>query len=201
MIGKDKKQFAPACDRNQTYIDKVLSRALHEQATVLEISSGTGQHASYFASRHPGWIWQPADLPEQHASIRAWKAECGAVNVLDPIKLDLVNSDWSVDGVDAVVCINTIHIVSWPMVETLFHGVGHVLTAGGVFYVYGPYRYHDQPLAPSNEQFDHWLRARDPQSGIRDFEAVDAIAQHAGLLLEGDEAMPANNRSIWWRKT
>ncbi len=99
-----------------------------------------------------------------------------------------------------VICINAIHIVSWQAVENLFAGVGRVLDDGGLFYVYGPYRYADRPLESSNEQFDRWLKARDSASGVRDFEAVNELAGNAVLMLEGDVAMPANNRSIWWRK-
>jgi hypothetical protein len=98
------------------------------------------------------------------------------------------------------VCINTVHIVAWPGVENLFAGAGRVLAPGGVLYVYGAYRYASRPLEPSNEEFDRWLRARDPAAGVRDFEAVDALAVKAGLVLGGDRAVPVNNRSIWWRK-
>jgi cyclopropane fatty-acyl-phospholipid synthase-like methyltransferase len=194
------KQFSPSCVRNQAPILAVLQAVLPATGTVLEIGSGTGQHAVYFASRLPRLIWQPTDLPENFPSIRAWAAEAGLPNLPDPIELDLLAPDRAQPPTQAVVCINTIHIVAWSCVENLFGYVGRVLPAGGVFYVYGPYRYADRPLEPSNEAFDRWLKARDAASGVRDFAAVDALARQNSLLLAGDQAMPANNRSIWWIK-
>ena len=128
-------------------------------------------------------------------------AEAGLSNLREPLELDLFSDRWPVTSVAAVVCINTIHIVAWAAVEKLFAGAGKVLAPGGVLYAYGPYRYADRSLEPSNEDFDKWLKDRDPVSGVRDFEAVDALARQNGLALAGDRAMPANNRSIWWRKT
>jgi len=194
------KQFAPACERNRDYILAVLQKILTGARSVLEIGSGTGQHAAYFAPRLPHLRWQPTDLGSNLDSIRAWREESGAPNLLAPRELDLSRSPWPVERVDAVVCINTIHIVAWPRVEALFAGAARVLPPGGVLYAYGPYRYADRPLEPSNREFDRWLKSRDPASGIRDFEAVDALARDNGLHLAGDEAMPANNRSLWWEK-
>ena len=128
-------------------------------------------------------------------------AEAGLSNLREPLELDLFADRWPVTSAAAVVCINTIHIVAWAAVGKLFAGVGKTLVSGGVLYAYGPYRYADRPLEPSNEDFDKWLKARDPVSGVRDFEAVNALARQNGLALVGDRAMPANNRSIWWRKT
>ncbi len=194
------KQFAPACERNRDPILSVLSEIITGEGLVLEIGSGSGQHAAYFAEMFPYAQWQPTDLDENHASIRAWTEESDVDNVLSPLVLDLNEADWPVLHANVVVCINTIHIVSWPLVEKLFNGVGQALSADGIFYVYGPYRYANRPLEPSNEDFDRWLKERDPESGVRDFEAVNDLAAVAGLSLVEDREMPANNRSIWWVK-
>ncbi len=194
------KQSSPSCERNKDPILAVLKEVLPRSGLVLEIGSGTGQHAAYFASHLPQLIWQPTDLSSNFPSIRVWTAAAGLSNLREPLELDLFSDRWLVTLAVAVVCINTIHIVAWPAVEKLFAGAGKLLTPGGVLYAYGPYRYADRPLEPSNEDFDKWLKARDPVSGVRDFEAVDALARQNGLALAGDRAMPANNRSIWWRK-
>jgi len=196
------KKFAPACERNQPYILDVLRRVFDEPGDVLEVGSGTGQHAAYFAAGLPHLRWQPTDLPENLASIEAYRREARCANLLAPRALDLARAetaDWS--PVRYVVCINAIHIVDWSLVESLFRLAGSCLAGGGVVYCYGPFRYADRPLEPSNEQFDQALRGRDPRSGIRLFDDVDRLAAAQGLRHEGDEAMPANNRSIWWRKT
>jgi len=194
------KQYAPACERNQDAILAVLQEILPAAGTVLEIGSGSGQHAVYFAARLPQLAWQPTDLCENFASIHAWMEEAALPNLRAPLELDLYADRWPLTSAAAVVCINTVHIVAWRGVENLFAGAGRVLAPGGVMAVYGPYRYADRPLEPSNESFDQWLKARDPVSGIRDFEAVNALAGRNGLALAGDRAMPANNRTIWWVK-
>lgn len=178
----------------------MLREVLPESGVVLEVGSGTGQHAAYFAPRLPQVVWQPSDLSPSHASIRAWAAEANVPNLRAPLVLDLLADSWPIDRADAVVCINTVHIVGWAGVVNLFAGAGRVLAPGGVMYVYGAYRYATRPLEPSNEEFDRWLKARDPESGVRDFETVNALAQRNGLVLVEDRAMPGNNRSIWWRK-
>ena len=194
------KQFAPACERNKEAILAVLREVLPSTGTVLEIGSGTGQHAAYFASHLPHLVWQPTDLLENLPSIRAWRDEAAVTNLREPVELDVASRCWPVKHADAVVCINTIHIVAWESVVNLLAGVGRLLVAGGVFYVYGAYRYADRSLEPSNVEFDRWLKARNPHSGIRDFEAVNRLAHEAGLSFCGDRAMSANNRSIWWTK-
>lgn len=194
------KQYAEACERNKVPILEVLREFLTKPGLVLEIGSGTGQHAAYFAGHLPHVHWQPTDLTENHASIHAWVTEAGLPNLSSPLTLDLFADEWPVASAQAVVCINTIHIVAWPAVERLFDGVARTLDAGGIFYVYGPYRDRQRALEPSNEQFDRWLKVRDPGSGIREFEAVNELAFASGLQLVGDRSMPANNRSIWWVK-
>jgi SAM-dependent methyltransferase len=194
------KQFAPACERNQDAILAVLREILPSAGTVLEVGSGTGQHAAYFAARLLHLDWQPTDLRENFASIRAWAEAAALPNLRAPLELDVCAGHWPVTSAAAAVCINTVHIVAWQCVENLFADAGRVLAPGGVMVVYGPYRYASRPLEPSNESFDQWLKTRDPVSGIRDFEAVNALAARNGLVLAGDRAMPANNRTIWWVK-
>ncbi len=194
------KQISPSCERNKELILSVLREVLPDSGLVLEIGSGTGQHAAYFAPRLSPLIWQPSDLAANHASIRAWSAEATASNLCEPLALDLLGESWPLARADAIVCINIVHIVAWAGVVNLFAGAGRLLPMGGVLYVYGAYRYAARPLEPSNEEFDRWLKARDPVSGVRGFEAVNALAEQNGLTLAGDRAMPGNNRSIWWKK-
>ncbi|MDX5152518.1 MAG: DUF938 domain-containing protein [Acidiferrobacterales bacterium] len=198
------KPFAPSAERNREPLRDILKNVLTGSGLLLEIGSGTGQHAAYMAKDFPAYQWQPTDLPEKLDSINDWAADSGADNILPALALDLAtdpnSADWPVKEADAIVCINTIHIVAWPLVVNLFRGVGKVIKRGGVMFVYGPYEYSDQPLEPSNLEFDEWLKLRDPNSGIRKFDDVNRLAEEAGLMLEMDQAMPANNRSIWWRK-
>ena len=196
------QQFPPSCERNKDFILPVLKEVLPGSGTLLEVGSGTGQHAAYFATHLPHLVWQATELSENFRSIRAWAAEAGLHNLPAPLELDLLASAdrWPIVSAAAMVCINTLHIVAWKGVENFFAGAGRVLSPGGVLVVYGAYRYATRPLEPSNENFDQWLKARDPVSGVRDFEAVNALAQRNGLVLAGDRAMPGNNRSIWWIK-
>ncbi|MDH5737316.1 MAG: class I SAM-dependent methyltransferase [Gammaproteobacteria bacterium] len=194
------KRFAPACDRNRAPILSVLQDCLPPSGHLLEISSGTGQHAAAFSSVFPGLQWQPTDLKENLASIFAWREDVQCGNMAEPFELDLAEYQWPLKRYDAMVCINAIHIVPWALVERLFEGAGLTLKPGGCFFVYGPYEYEDRPLEPSNRQFDEWLKARDGESGIRRFEAVNQLALEHGLVLTEDRSMPANNRAIWWTK-
>lgn len=194
------KRFAPACERNQAYILDVLSGIFTGSGEVLEVGSGTGQHAVYFSARLPHLTWQPTEVPGNLASIEAYRRETEPPNLMPPEPLDLENIAAWQRSVRYLVCINTIHIVGWPLVESLFELAGRTLEDGGILYCYGPFRYADRPLEPSNEQFDRTLRTRDSRSGIRLFEDVDRLAVANDLHHQGDEAMPANNRSIWWRK-
>jgi len=194
------KQSSPSCERNKEPILAVLREILSVPGLVLEIGSGSGQHAVHFARGLPHVEWQPTDVTDNLPGISAWCDEAGLANLREPLALDLFSDRWPVAVAQAVVCINTIHIVSWEAVERLFAGAGRLLSPGGVMYVYGPYRYADRPLEPSNEEFDRWLKARDSASGVRLFENVNRLAGQNGLILAGDRAMPANNRSIWWIK-
>ncbi len=194
------KQHSPSCERNKEPILAVLREIFTAPGLVLEIGSGSGQHAAYFARGLPHVTWQPTDTAENLPSISAWRTEASLSNLREPLALDLLVDDWPVKKAQALVCINTIHIVAWEAAQKLFIGAGRLLSPGGILYVYGPYRYANRPLEPSNEDFDRWLKARDPVSGIRLFEDVNRLAEQSGFVLSGDRAMPANNRSVWWQK-
>ncbi len=194
------KQSSPSCERNKEPILALLHEIFIGPGLILEIGSGSGQHAVYFARGLPQRQWQPTDVAGCLPSIRSWREEASLINLREPLAFDLFDDTWPVTQAQAMVCINTIHIVAWKAVEKLFAGAGRVLVPGGLFYVYGPYRYADRPLEPSNEEFDRWLKARDAESGVRLFEDVNRLAEKNGLSLAGDRAMPANNRSIWWCK-
>ena len=194
------KPCVESCERNRAPILEVLRIELAGKSRLLEIGSGTGQHAVYFAPEFPGLVWQTSDVIEAHADIRAWLDEAALANVLPPLALDVCKSDWPAGPYDAAFSSNTAHWMSWSEVECLFSGVGRVLQAGGVFCLYGPFNYRGNYTSESNARFDRWLKARDPSSGIRDFEAVNELAREAGMTLEKDYAMPANNRTLVWSR-
>lgn len=197
------KEYAPACDRNSQVILERLQQILARSRLVLEIGSGTGQHAVFFAKGLPHLQWQPTDKGAL-TSINAWRQEAQLENLLPPLPVDLLSLHqehlFALPEVDAIVCINTVHIMDWQGTNNIFELAGQKLPAGGVIYLYGPYRYSDRPLEQSNEKFDLWLKERDPLSGIRDFDAVNRLAELAGFNLQEDLPMPANNRSICWQK-
>ncbi|MGE5321049.1 MAG: DUF938 domain-containing protein [Hyphomicrobiaceae bacterium] len=195
------KPFSDSCVQNREPILAVLRKVFADRSQVLEIGSGTGQHAVYFAAELPHLRWQTADVPEHHAGIQLWLAEAKLTNVLPPLALDVNDTAWRSHRYDAVFSANTLHIMSWPEVEEFFAGVGEVLQAGGILAVYGPFNYGGRYTSESNARFDAWLKARDPASGVRDFEAVDALARARRLILQDDIAMPANNRMLVWRMT
>lgn len=193
------KSFSPACERNRQPILDVLKEVFVTPGVLLEIGSGSGQHAAYFSRQLKHILWQPSDLQENLASISAYRKETDNLNFLAPVILDLHDIDSIKCRYDYMVCINTIHIVSWPLVKNLFTLAGCRLKQGGYFFAYGPYKYSDRELEPSNQQFDAWLKQRDPESGIRSFEDVDRLAHQNQLIYQGDVSMPSNNRSIWWQ--
>ena len=195
------KPFSESCVQNREPILAVLREIFADCRQVLEIGSGTGQHAVYFGAALPHLVWQSADVPLHHAGIRAWLDEAALPNVRPPIALDVSQPGWRSGRYDAVFSANTLHIMGWPEVEAFFEGVGEVLEAGGVLAVYGPFNANGAYTSESNARFDAWLKARDPASGVRDFEAVDALARAQGLVLQQDIAMPANNRTLVWRRT
>ncbi len=194
------RPFSEACEQNKAVILDVLRAELPATGAVLEIGSGTGQHAVYFAGALPALRWIASDVPAHHAGIRAWMDACARENLEGPLALDVRQPHWPVREVAAVFSANTAHIMDWPAVQAMVAGVGRILPAGGVFCLYGPFNYGGAYTSQSNAQFDAWLRARDPASGVRDFEAVDALAREAGLGLRADHAMPANNRTLVWRR-
>jgi cyclopropane fatty-acyl-phospholipid synthase-like methyltransferase len=194
------KQYSEACEQNRSPILNILKDEFSEAHQVLEIGSGTGQHAFYFSSHLPHLQWQPSDLEESHASIRAWLTEAGSENVSPPLLLDVCGDDWPATRYDGVFSANTTHIMSWPAVEHMFTGIGKLLEAGGRFCLYGPFNYGNRYTSYSNQQFDLWLKNRDTMSGLRNFEDLDELAGNQGMSLRADHEMPVNNRLLVWEK-
>lgn len=195
------KPYSEACERNRDPIFAVLEPLLVARRALLEIGSGTGQHAVYFAARLPHLIWHTSDREENHPGIQLWLDEAKLVNVRPPLTLDVTQAAWPALAVDAVYSANTAHIMHWPEVEAMFAGVGVLLAGGGVFAQYGPFNYRGSYTSESNARFDERLKALDPLSGIRDFEALARLAAAAGMRLREDVAMPANNRILIWEKS
>jgi hypothetical protein len=194
------KRFAPATDRNRDPIAAVLREVLPERGTLLEIASGSGEHAVYFAGQFPAIRWQPTDPdPTALASIEAWRDESGLANLLSPLRLDASAETWPVTSADAILCVNMVHISPWAATEGLMRGAGRLLTDGAPLLLYGPYRRAGVPTAASNAAFDESLRSRNPEWGLRDLEAVEAEAARRGLRLERAIEMPANNLTIVFR--
>ncbi|CAH2798230.1 MAG: SAM-dependent methyltransferase [uncultured Paraburkholderia sp.] len=195
------RQRSPSAERNREPILAVLRAVLPATGRVLEIASGTGQHAICFAGALPGLDWQPSDADEAaRESIAAWIAHDAPPNVRAPLALDVHEADWGVGTLDAVVCINMIHIAPWSAAESLVGGASRHLRDGGVLYLYGPFRRGGAHTAPSNAAFDDQLRSRDPAWGVRDMEEVVALAASAGFVSDEPVAMPANNFSLVFRK-
>lgn len=193
------KPTSPACERNRDPILAVLRRHFAGRTHVLEIGSGTGQHAAYFAAALPALRWQASDRAQHLPGIRAWLDEAALPNTPPPLALD-VEGAWPARRYDAAFSANTLHIMGWPQVVRMFAGLDRVLHAEATLAVYGPFNYGGACTSASNRDFDAWLRARDPDSAIRDFEAVDALARGIGLRLAEDAAMPANNRCLVWTR-
>jgi SAM-dependent methyltransferase len=192
--------FSEACERNKGPILEALRDAFADRRRVLEIGAGTGQHAVHFAQQLPALHWQPTDRAEYLGDLaRRIEAE-GTGNLGRPMELDVLHEPWPALSADAIYSANTLHIMSWPAVEALFAGLPRVIDGDAVLAIYGPFRYGGRFTTASNAEFDCGLRARDPASGIRDFEAVDALAQRIGFKLVVDHAMPANNQLIVWRR-
>ena len=192
------KPYSPACDRNREPILAVLREHFADRRQVLEIGSGTGQHAVYFAPALPHLSWQPSDRAENLPGIRQWLAEQPAPNLLPPLELDVRQPHWPAQRYDAVLSANTMHIMSWADVELMFKRLPEVLAGQARLAIYGPFNYGGRFSSDSNAAFDASLKAQVPHRGIRDFEAVDALARSIGLRLLEDRAMPANNRCLVW---
>jgi cyclopropane fatty-acyl-phospholipid synthase-like methyltransferase len=197
------RPYAAACENNQAPIFEVLRSAFAHAHHVLEIGSGTGQHSVYLAPRLPHVVWHTSELPPLHDGIAAWHAHQPAPNLRLPVALDLRSDAWPDVGgavMDAVFTSNTLHIVAWPTVQRLFDLLGRHLPIGGLFAVYGPFNYGGDFTSESNRAFDAWLKSQDSARGIRDIEAVQALAAEQGLRLIEDHAMPANNRVLVFAK-
>jgi SAM-dependent methyltransferase len=195
------RQHAPATTRNREPILEVCRRVLPREGTVLEIASGTGEHVVWFAQQLPALTFQPSDVdPRALASIEAWIAHTGVGNVKPPIRLDVCEEPWPLERVEAVFNANMIHIAPEAVAGGLMRGAGQVLAPGGVLVVYGPFRIRGAHTAPSNAAFDADLRQRDPRWGVRDLEAVVALALASGLALEERVPMPANNQTLIFRR-
>ena len=195
----ESKPFAPHCERNKEPILAVLQPYLANCRRVLEIGSGTGQHAVFFAPALPNAVWQTSDLEENLPGIRMWLREAASPNLPPPLLLD-VTGEWPKQRFDAVFTANSLHIMPWTAVEKFFGGIDTVLEREATLAVYGPFNYRGAYTSESNREFDGWLKQRSALSGIRDFEKVDALANGIGLQLVKDHAMPANNRLIVWRR-
>lgn len=193
------KPHAPATDRNREPILDVLRERFAGRHEVLEIGSGTGQHAAFFAAALPWLRWQASDVAGNLPGIRLWLEEARLPNTPPPIEVDL-RHPWPDLRFDAVFSANTLHIMGWPQVQKLFSELGVRMPPGGLLTVYGPFNYGGQFTSDSNARFDASLRAGNPDSGLRDFEKVNALATAAGLVLLEDRAMPANNRCISWQR-
>lgn len=205
------KPYSESCERNSAPILQVLQQHLGQARTVLEIGSGTGQHAVHFAAAMPWLRWQASDHCDHLLGIRQWLDEAALPNTPAPLELQAVIGEGlqplpplpvhdGVAGFDAVFTANTLHIMGWEEVQALFAGLPSLMAPDALFIAYGPFNYNGAFTSDSNRNFDGWLKARDPRSGIRDFEAVDALARAQQLELRADVAMPANNRCLVWRR-
>jgi SAM-dependent methyltransferase len=194
------KPHAPSCDRNRDPILAVLNERFADRRTVLEVGSGTGQHAVYFAKSLPHLVWQTSDVEENLAGIREWLDEENLPNTPQPLLLD-VQGEWPSTQFDAVFTANTLHIMSWMEVELLFARLNEVLAAAAKVVIYGPFNYAGKFTSESNVAFNDWLRAREAHMAIRDFEAVNALAESISLRLIADVDMPANNRTLVWQRS
>lgn len=194
------KLYSESCERNQEPILKILQEVLIKQQYVLEIASGTGQHAVYFGRALPHLSWQTSELTEKHEEILAWLNEIKLPNVLPPVTINVNDVKWPVGIVDAVFNANTVHIISWLEVERMFAGIAHVLNANGILCLYGAFKYKGEFTSESNARFDAYLRSNDRNSGIRDFENINRLAESYGLFLTSDVSMPSYNRTLIWQR-
>ncbi len=192
------KPFSPACERNQNSILAAIEPVLKNTKNILEIGSGTGQHAVHF-SKNMSWInWQCSDVGGNISGIKLWIDEANLKNLLPPFELD-VSVDTINQKYDAIYSCNTLHIMSKQQVQDFFNLVATTIVPDGHLMIYGPFNYHGEYTSDSNADFDLWLKAQNPSSGIRDFEWVNMLAQKSGFMFANDNAMPANNRLLHWR--
>jgi len=193
------KPYSESCDQNRQAIFDVIQPLFKDCKTLLEIGSGTGQHAVYFGADMPHLQWQTSDMIENHAGINLWLEDTQLSNVLPPLALDVINDTWPTQTYDAIFSANTLHIMGKEAVTALFNNLPTILKQNTTLAIYGPFNYDGNYTSESNARFDQWLHDRDPRSGIKDFEWVNELAQQAGLQLINDVAMPANNRTLCWQ--
>jgi len=197
--------YSEACERNKDVILAVLKEHLSHAKQVLEIGSGTAQHAAHFAAALPYLNWQTSDQSVYLSGVQARVKSTALANLLAPFELDVIQADWLANApdqtqkYDAVFTANTLHIMSWQNVEAVFSNITSVLSEKALLIIYGPFKYQGQFTSQSNEQFDVMLRQRDPHSGIRDFEQINQLAEAQGFELLQDSVMPANNQCLVWR--
>lgn len=192
------KPFAESCVQNRAPIFSVLEPFLHEASSVLEIGSGTGQHAVYIGCEFPHLSWQTSELVENHAGINAWLDDCGCSNIQAPLELD-VDGEWPQQRYDVIFSANTLHIMSASSVENLFRGVSQCMHNETRLFFYGPFNYAGEYTSASNRDFDQWLKARDVDSGIKNFDWLCELGVQFGLECCDDIGMPANNRVLIWK--
>ncbi|ACJ29697.1 Conserved hypothetical protein [Shewanella piezotolerans WP3] len=196
--------YSQSCENNKAAIAAILQDSFSQSSHVLEVGSGSGQHAVHFAKLLPHLTWQTSDQLEYHSGINAWLAESPSDNLRKPLELDVLQP-WPIDQleqpfIDAIFTANTLHIMSKEMVRQFFFGVGRHLSENGQLCIYGPFNYQGQYSSESNRNFDRWLADRNPQSAIRDFEWIMQLAEEQGLQLIADFSMPANNRLLHFEK-
>lgn len=193
--------FSQSCENNKAFIAEHLLTLFAGQREVLEIASGTGQHATFFAGLLPRVSWQPTEIPANMASLAPRYEAYPGANLLPPVALDVCSRPWAVDIPDAIFTANSLHIMPFSAVQQLFLELGQRASVGTLLAVYGPFNYGGQYTSESNARFDIWLAAQHPESAIRDFEQVDELAREAGFVLQNDHSMPANNRLLVWRRS
>lgn len=195
------KPFAAAAEENRHVIMEILAPRFATTRAVLEVGSGTGQHAVFFASQFPHLQWIATEREDQLAGLRLWVEESALSNLQGPYALDVSQSTWPIESVDGVFSANTLHIMSWPEVEMFFLGTGRVLAENGLICIYGPFNYDGEYTSESNRRFDSWLKQLNPKSGIRDVTELKPLAEKNGLVLVEDVAMPVNNRILVFKKS
>ena len=194
------KPFSQSCENNKQPILQVIQTVFNKPATVWEIGSGTGQHACYFAKKLPHITWQTTDKEENRQGLDSWIEEANLKNLPTSLRLNVTDKTWPCQQIEALFTANTLHIMHWQDVENLFSRLENYLSEKAVGCIYGPFNYNGQFTNSSNEEFNQWLKMRDPESGIRDFEAIETLAKTAGLMLKNDYEMPANNRLLVFKK-
>lgn len=194
------KPYADSCDRNRDPILEVIAPLLAHKRAVLEVGSGTGQHAVYFGAKLPHLVWHTSDRLQNHAAIQQWLDQAALDNVRGPIELDVLGGAWPEIAVDAVFSANTAHIMHRDEVAAFFAGVGELLPPGGLFMLYGPFSFGGRHTSESNARFDLRLKQTDPGMEVRDFDDLDRLAQQADMVFQHDYPLPANNRILLWKK-